>query len=364
MNKEISNSLIGRENLIWKEHFTGENLPPLQTQFQATHKPVGMTIRNNILYRFEHGYVKSAVLKLRKLENLDHIILYNGTIKVDTIYPWMFPALEHVYGITLFDGETLQLPFDQLMGNNYLITNNSSICVCLKYETEIAIELEYTHLHTWISTKSPYFWYASNLYTGLQELTTESTCEDTNRTYEVSLNFTHPLYCLYFTIIGAKPIKATISINNRPFYTTEPHKVNNSNMYYISLTTENSPLQSYDLQKTPLNASQAEIITMKLEFDERYDPETEINVAAIAYQNMILANSTQPSSASGSNKVAIGYNALTSNTTGSNSVLIGQNALMANTTGSNKTAIGNAALTSISSTSNTAIGYKAQRGIW
>jgi hypothetical protein len=76
--------------------------------------------------------------------------------------------------------------------------------------------------------------------------------------------------------------------------------------------------------------------------------------------NVVVANTTIPSGATGDYNNAFGWNTLSALTTGASNQAFGNAALYANTTGGNNTAIGETALFSNTTASNnTAVGYQA-----
>lgn len=82
---------------------------------------------------------------------------------------------------------------------------------------------------------------------------------------------------------------------------------------------------------------------------------------AIGYQ--ALMGSATPANNTGTNNLAVGYQALKVNTSGTNNNAIGNSALFANSTGTNNTAVGNSALnTNTIGTYNIAVGKSALTG--
>lgn len=385
LNTKLANTLIGTENVIWDKHFTGQNLPKISDNVAViTYEPVGES-NDNITWKWypSHRYIKSIYIS--HYENIERITLYDNGHKMDSIHKWMLPVLK-----TLYDQHDNRLPFDQVMGDNYLISTTS----CIVVEFDKAIEdcsLTYFYYDVDVPIMMPqYFWYASSIELEKQTLVISDVELQkqgpiiTEYYMKVNLNINHPIYCLYWHS-PAVITSVRLDVNEEILYYTD--KIEKVGSCYVLPLHINTELQSYRLDKVPLNASQAEIVTLYLYFDNSgVELPTTIDIAAVAYHNMITSSlsaqltkpgigdssllslttgadnitiglttddnniaigySTSQQITTGSNKVAIGYLGLTNDISvpGSN-VLIGYSATSAITTGSNKVAIGYQALT-------------------
>lgn len=349
LNKELANTLIGTENIIWDKYYNGQNLPPFDDKTEILEHTIhGSEAAKIWTCYLPHKYIKSIYLVVDDYDNIDKITLYNNSHVIDVVHSWNMPILYQIYKV---DTKEIMLPFDQVMGKNYLITNNSRIVVDFKNTTE-NYSLRYLYYDELKDIDMPkYFWYSSNLYS-VRNL------EISGNSAKLELNLTHPIFCLYFKI-NLRVESIMLEVNNKIFYTTDKLTYNAENSVYIVPLSFNNILQDYDLKSTPLNASQAEIIILHLNFKEYHQIITDkIVICALAYKNMITSSALL-SSTTGSNKTAIGNKALVANDSTDNT-FIGMSSSLHNTIGSDKVAIGRyALLNNIAGSNNVAIGFEA-----
>jgi hypothetical protein len=373
LNTKLANTLIGTENVIWDKHFNGRNLPKISDTVRVREYESTGESTDNITWKWHlsHRYIKSVYVS--HYEDIERITLYDAGHKMDTIHKWMLPVIKTLYDK---DQHNNRLPFDQVMGENYLISTTACIAIEFSHAIENCI-LTYLYYDLDVPIMMPpYFWYASSIELQNQRLVMsdiELQSSSTPHYYmKVDLNLNHPIYCLYFNSSNSV-VSMRIDVNEQLLYHT--NYIEKVGSCYIVPLHINIPLQSYQLDKVPLNASQAEIITLYVYFESSESPTT-IDIAAMVYHNMITSRlSSQADTMEnvgsltgndniavgslsqntpgiftllpntiGNGKVAIGSTPLFQSTPDSNDIGIGRVMLMANTIGNGKVAIGSAAL--------------------
>lgn len=311
-NKEIANTLIGTENIIWDKYFNGQNLPKLAGETVTVKDGNGIINDKTVSFNLSRQYISCAYLIVPRWAKIISVHLYSGQLLIDTIQTQYLSTLRDIYNLPIKNditnnGWKIQLPFDQLLGCNYLKTRDSRIEVNFEDTCDNCV-LEYNYYDELQDCVLPeYFWYASNIYSGGMAI-------DGSNYASVDLNFTHPIHCIYFDFpdIDTTVSRATVMVNDNIFCAFDNVHKNSAGVFLLPMHL-GCNVHDYNLKKVPLNASQAESIKLLIQFSKPEFP-TKVNVGALVYNNMItrasFGNYALNSVTTGSNKVAIGYKAL------------------------------------------------------
>jgi len=278
----------------------------------------------------------------------------------------MIPILLKLYDVSC-EGNQLTLPFDMLMGHNYLISNKYQLLIetSLPPQNVSAVIECCADTIKWKQSPTlhnPVVWYINS-----QIIASNTLTRPMPNVYEAVLNQTHPIYgfCLTTTV---KPESVWLWLDNNLIVKFENLVELLPNSYFLPLTINKQRIQDYQLDSAPISLSQAKIAKIRLVYAHTNHQTPDIHLATLTYRYSYI-NSIGTDS---------GYNKLPLGTIGASETVvavgalsplplslpmipisIGSNAL--STIGSSKTAIGSRSLRSSKYpiTENTVVGMRS-----